>query len=128
MDFGSRERLLATGYANPVAASVRRGRSRRPRGRATESEALTRWRAEPSAAELPELRDPALLKLLFGGDPATFAAAQRDAQPRSSPPCEAQAAHDSGAEPRGSWLAPCAGIAHEREWVRFWEELAGEST
>ncbi len=72
--------------------------------------------------------DPALLKLLFGGDRATFAAAQRDAHAEKLAACEAQAAHDSGAEPRGSRLAPCAGIAHEREWVRFWEELAGEST
>ncbi len=92
------------------------------------SEGLTRWRAEPSAAELPELRDPALLKLFFGGDPATFAAAQRDAHAEKLAAYEAQAVHDSGAEPRGPWLALRAGIAHEREWVRFWEELAGEST
>ena len=33
-------------------------------------------------------------------------------------------AGDPGAGPRGPWLALEAGIHHEREWVRFWEELA----
>ena len=37
--------------------------------------ALEAWRAEPEAG-LAELRDPALLKVFFGADPARMAAAQ----------------------------------------------------
>ena len=41
---------------------------------------------------------------------------------------EERLARDSGAPPRGPWLALEAGIGHEREWVRFWGELAAQTS
>ena len=37
---------------------------------------------------------------------------------------EAMSAADPGSGPRGPWLTLDSGIAHEREWVRFWQSLA----
>lgn len=85
--------------------------------------ALEEWRATPSAG-LPELRDVSLLKLFMGADPRVLAAAQRDAHRAKLAAYEEQRAHDGGDEPRGPWHALEAGIAHEREWVRFWGALA----
>jgi hypothetical protein len=39
---------------------------------------------------------------------------------------EARRALDTAEGPRGPWHALDAGIAHEREWVRFWAQLAGD--
>jgi PadR family transcriptional regulator AphA len=88
--------------------------------------ALAAWRAERSEDPLPELRDPGLLRLFFGADPAALAAARAEAHRAKLEEYERQAARDSGDAPRGPWLALAAGVRHEREWVRFWEELAGE--
>ena len=89
------------------------------RGRA----ALDEWRRAP-ARGLPELRDESLLKLFFDADPRAFAAEQRDAHQVKLEEYVALAARDSGAPPRGPWLALQSGIGHEREWVRFWSQLA----
>lgn len=117
------QRLADAGYL----AERREGRGRRrrlysltDRGR----RALARWREEP-AAELPELRDPALLKLFFGADATEVAAARIDAHRDKLAAYEALKATDDGRGPRGPWLALEAGIRHEREWVRYWRELAG---
>ena len=116
------ERLSNAGYL--VERRERGGRRRRlysltDRGR----EALEAWRAEPTA-KLPELRDPGLLKLFFGADARALAAVRRDAHQAKLDAYEAQRALDTGKEPRGPWRSLEAGIAHEREWVRFWSEIA----
>ncbi len=89
----------------------------------TGSAALARWRDEPPA-ELPELRDPGLLKLFFGADPGVLARvrlAEHRAQLRRYLERRAQ---DTGEGPRGPWLTLDSGIGHERAWVRFWSALA----
>lgn len=85
---------------------------------------LSRWREEPPE-ELPELRDPGLLKLFFGADPRRLAEARREAHRRKLDEYTARRKLDRGGEPRGVWLALNAGVGHEREWVRFWSEIAG---
>ena len=84
---------------------------------------LSRWRDEPPQ-ELPELRDPGLLKLFFGADRRALAEVRRDAHSRKLAEYEARRGLDRGEEPRGIWLTLDAGIAHEREWVRFWSSVA----
>lgn len=86
--------------------------------------ALDGWRSEATAA-LPELRDLALLKVFFGADPAKIAAAQLEAHRQKLAHYEALKASDEGGGPRGPWLALEAGIGHEREWIDYWERLAG---
>lgn len=118
------ERLRHAGYL--VERRESGGRRRRiysltERGR----EALAAWRAEPTA-ELPELRDPGLLKLFFGADQRALAAVRREAHRAKLAAYEERRQLDTGEEPRGPWRALEAGIAHEREWVRFWTELADE--
>ncbi len=81
-------------------------------------EALAQWLAEPTE-ELEELRDPATLKLFFGGDPARLAATQLDAHRRKLRSYE-QLHAEATEWPRGWRLALEAGIGHERESVRFW--------
>lgn len=118
------QRLARTGYLTERREED--GRRRRlysvtERGR----EALADWRSEPTS-ELPELRDPGLLKLFFGADCETLAAVRRDAHRAKLTAYEERRSLDTGDGPRGPWRALDAGIAHEREWVRFWGELAGE--
>lgn len=86
-------------------------------------EALAGWRDAPTD-ELPELRDLSLLKLFFGGAPSRLATSQLDAHQRKLRAYEALAASDAGDGPRGAWATLTAGIGHEREWVRFWSDLA----
>jgi len=88
-------------------------------------EALDAWRHEPTE-ELSELRDPGLLKLFFGGDVRALAAVQRDTHRAKLASYEERRALDAGDEPRGPWHALAAGVEHERVWVRFWTELAGD--
>ncbi len=118
------ERLRAAGHVGE--RRERGGRRRRlysltERGR----NALAAWR-DDGTEELPELRDPGLLKLFFGADPATLAPVRRDAHRAKLAEYEARRALDTGDEPRGPWRTLDAGIRHEREWVRFWTELADE--
>jgi Virulence activator alpha C-term len=58
------------------------------------------------------MRDLSLLKLHLGADPATLAPAQLEAHKRKLAAYERRRAQDP-------WLTLDAGIAHEREWVRF---------
>jgi DNA-binding PadR family transcriptional regulator len=85
--------------------------------------ALAEWRAEPTS-DPAELRDPALLKLFFGADPARMAAAQLPLHRERLARYEDISALDDGSGPRGPFLALEAGIRHEHEWIAFWEELA----
>ena len=116
------ERLARAGYLRERRETW--GRRRRlysltERGR----EALAAWRAEPTE-DLPELRDPGLLKLFFGGEERALAAVRRDAHRAKLAEYEARRELDTGEGPRGPWRTLDAGIAHEREWVRFWTTLA----
>jgi DNA-binding PadR family transcriptional regulator len=115
-------RLAAAGY---VDEEREEGGRRRRRYRITEkgSRALRAWAAEPTG-EAPELRDPGLLKLFFGADPKPLAAARLEAHRAKLAEYEALRGDDTGAGPRGPWLALESGIGHEREWIRFWAELA----
>jgi PadR family transcriptional regulator AphA len=117
------KRLASAGY---LAEEREEGGRRRHlysltrRGRA----ALEEWRAQ-ATDELPELRDLALLKVFFGADPGVVAPGQLAAHRRKL--AEYQALRESlGAdrELEGPVRALEAGIAHEREWVRYWERLA----
>ena len=117
-------RLEEAGYLGCRLERTAGGRERRayrlqPRG----AQELERWRSEPPAA-LPELRDPGLLKLHLGADPIPLARARRAAHQRKLDEYEARKKLDPGDGLRGAWLTLDAGIAHEREWVRFWSEIA----
>ena len=85
--------------------------------------ALRAWREDTAVDRLPELRDPGLLKLFFGADPGRLAAARLAAHRRQLAAYEERSRSADDA-PEGPRLTLQAGIAHEREWVRFWEELA----
>jgi DNA-binding PadR family transcriptional regulator len=117
------ERLARAGYVSEERE--RDGRRRRlyeitDRGRA----ALDDWRGEATTS-LGELREPALLKLFFGADPATLARAQLPAHRDKL--AEYEAIRDGMPEfvPDGPRLALECGIAHERQSIEFWQELAG---
>jgi PadR family transcriptional regulator AphA len=117
------ERLAKAGY---VTEQRERGGRRRKlysltnRGRA----ALDAWRDDP-VSERAELREPALLKLFFRADPRRLAAAQLPAHREKL--AEYEAIRDGMPEevPDGPRQALAMGIRHEREFVRFWEELGG---
>ena len=118
------ESLAKDGLLDPTTESTPGGRERivyrlTPMG----SRRLAQWRAQEEN-ELAELRDPGLLKLYFGADPAALAPAQAAAHRRQLQAYEQRKHEDDGAEPRGPWLTLEAGIAHERVWVRYWEGLA----
>jgi DNA-binding PadR family transcriptional regulator len=118
------ERLARRGYLTERREEG--GRRRRPFSLTEQGRrALARWRAAPVGDPLPELRDPGLLRLFFGADPASLARARAEAHRAKLLEYEEQQAHDTGEGPRGPWLALEAGVRHEREWVRFWDELAG---
>jgi DNA-binding PadR family transcriptional regulator len=87
--------------------------------------ALDEWRTETTSA-LAELREPALLKLFFGADPAGLAAAQLPANRARL--AEYERIRDSMSEdiPPGPRQALELGIRVERETIAFWEELAGD--
>jgi PadR family transcriptional regulator, regulatory protein AphA len=96
-------------------------------------QALDAWRSEPVGGGR-ELREPGLLKLFFGADPAKLAADQlqtHEARLRSYEEMHAAgaAAYAANADvPRGALLALEAGLGHEREYVRFWKALVDEQT
>lgn len=118
------ERLTGAGYLGErrePAGRRRRLYSLTERGR----EALAAWRNEPTE-DLPELRDPGLLKLFFGADAHSLAVVRLNAHRAKLAEYQARRQLDTGEGPRGPWRTLEAGIAHEREWVRFWTQLAGE--
>lgn len=86
--------------------------------------ALQAWRSTPSS-DTYELRDTATLKLFMGADPATLAEAQVAAHAALLAEYEALHAELSQTDtPEGWRLALELGIGHEREFVRFWSQLA----
>lgn len=88
--------------------------------------ALDEWRGQPTEA-LEEVRDEGLLKLFFGADAAQLAAVQLRAHRRQLVAYERLHADAAGEMPRGMRLALQAGIGHEREFIRFWSELADDA-
>jgi PadR family transcriptional regulator, regulatory protein AphA len=81
---------------------------------------LRAWRADPDT-DLYELRDPGLLKLFCGADPATLAEAQLEQHERRLRAY--QEILDQAEIADGVRLSLEAGIGHEREYVRFWSRL-----
>ena len=85
--------------------------------------ALADWLRTP-AADASELRDLGLLQLFLGAEPAPLAAAQHARHAAKLAEYEELHAAAAGWLPEGQRLALEAGIAHAREWVRFWGALA----
>ena len=113
------ERLAKAGYLSEKRE--RSGRRRRLYKLTKQGEkALREWVMTPTA-EPTRLRDPGLLKLFFGADPAALGAVQLETHQRVL--AEYEALGPLGAE--GPDLVLEAGIGHEREYVRFWKRLAG---
>ena len=83
-------------------------------------QALDRWRDDP-ATDLYELRDPGLLKLFCGADPARLAEAQLEQHENRLELYESLYEH--GTMTDGMRLALEGGIGHEREYLSFWERL-----
>jgi DNA-binding PadR family transcriptional regulator len=83
-------------------------------------QALERWRGDPHA-DLYELRDPGLLKLFFGANPAALAKTQLERHRARLSEYEEMAG--DGDLPNGMRLLLESGIGHEREYVRFWSRL-----
>ena len=81
--------------------------------------ALDGWLSSPET-EFTELRDRGLLKLFLGAEPDALAPAQLALHEAKLAEYEACLELPMT---RGQRLALDAGIAHEREWVRFWGEL-----
>jgi DNA-binding PadR family transcriptional regulator len=114
------DRLLEDGYLSEKREKT--GRRRRSFSVTREgSKALDSWRAEPARAPI-ELRDLSLLKLFFGADPEALAGEQL-------------ASHEAkledylmikkvGVPNEGVGRALEAGIAHEREFVKFWRKMS----
>jgi PadR family transcriptional regulator, regulatory protein AphA len=84
--------------------------------------ALEQWTAGGSE-EGWELRDPGLLKLFFGADPAALAREQLEIHQRQLASYE-QMLDGAESAPPGPRLSLEAGIGHEREYVRFWSKVA----
>jgi PadR family transcriptional regulator AphA len=86
--------------------------------------ALEEWLHEP-ATTLPELRDPALLQVFFGADPALVAPSRAEAHRRQLAEYETLRAA-MGDEPSlaGPALTLDLGIAVARQSVKYWERLA----
>ena len=115
------ERLAKAGL---LAEEREEGGRRRRTYRLTDAgrEALRDWLATP-ATELGELRSPGLLQLFFGAEQGPLAAAQVESHAQKL--AEYEELHAAAGEwlPEGQRLALEAGIAHEREWLRFWRAL-----
>jgi PadR family transcriptional regulator, regulatory protein AphA len=82
--------------------------------------ALRAWRADPNT-DLYELRDPGLLKLFCGADPASLAEVQVERHERRLH--SYQELLDQTDMSDGMRLSVESGIGHEREYVRFWSRL-----
>ncbi len=115
------ERLAAAGY---VTERREDGGRRRKHYKITAKgrRALAEWLEEPTD-ELPELRDRALLKIFFGADPGPLATHQLAAHRAKLE--EYERILELGGEhmPTGPRTTLEAGIANEREWLRFWSRL-----
>jgi PadR family transcriptional regulator, regulatory protein AphA len=115
------ERLAAAGLLTEKREEGGRRRKRYALTKAGRA-ALKAWLASPTG-EMTELRDPGLLQLFFGADPGRLAEAQLETHRVKLEEYEGIHANLPD-DPSGVRLALEAGIAHEREWLRFWRRLA----
>ena len=119
------ERLAKAGYLTErrePAGRRRKHYSLTEMGR----EALEEWLQTPTD-ELYELRDPGLLKLSFGSEPAELARTQLAAHEQRLGEFQAMARMLEMADaPQGQQLVAAAGIGHEREYIRFWKRVLAE--
>jgi PadR family transcriptional regulator AphA len=123
--YSETERLAGAGYLKERRETTGRRRKRYSLTRKGH-EALERWRAQPTG-ELAELRIPGILQLFFATDPAELAPVQLESYRRELAQLEAIQERDTGAGPRGPWLALEAGIRITREAVSFWEDVLAHS-
>ena len=85
--------------------------------------ALGAWLDVP-AYDFGEVRDPGLLKIFLGSDPAMIAAGRAPAHEARLREWEALKENMRGFDvPEGMSLALEAGLAHERAFVKFWSSL-----
>ena len=97
------------------------GRRRRTyRLTAAGRKALRAWRDDPNT-DLYELRDPGLLKLFCGADPAALAEAQLARHEQRLDSYQELLVQSDMTD--GMRLSLEAGIGHEREYIRFWSRL-----
>jgi PadR family transcriptional regulator, regulatory protein AphA len=115
------ERLAAAGLLTEKREEGGRRRKRYALTKAGRA-ALKAWLTSPTG-EMTELRDPGLLQLFFGADPGRLAEAQLETHRVKLEEYEGIHANLPD-DPSGVRLALEAGIAHEREWLRFWRRLA----
>ncbi|HEY2333852.1 MAG TPA: helix-turn-helix transcriptional regulator [Solirubrobacterales bacterium] len=115
------ERLAAAGLLSERRED---GGRRRRRFRLTKAgrEALREWRRTPTS-EFTELRDPGLLRLLFGAEPEPLAEVQLVAHQERLAEYEGYAEQLNVDTPMAVRRALNAGIGHEREYVRFWRSV-----
>jgi PadR family transcriptional regulator AphA len=113
------ERLAQAGFLTEKREETGR-RRKRYRLTARGRRALEDWLRSP-VQEVTELRDLALLKLFFGAEPDVLAPTQLEAHRRKLTEYEGFAEQEM---PRGVRLALESGLGHEREWVRFWEQIS----
>ena len=116
------ERLAAGGLLSERREEGGR-RRRRYRLTAAGRVALDAWLGEP-ARETGELRDPGLLKVFLGADPARVAPGRLEHHRRTLVEYEAHLAAAGPGPVSGPLLTLQAGIAHERVWIEFWSSLA----
>jgi PadR family transcriptional regulator, regulatory protein AphA len=117
-------RLAAAGY---VTEKREAGGRRRKHYALTERgrQALEQWTTAPSERSW-ELRDPGILKLFFGADPASLAKDQLATHSERLAEYERASEAELLETLPGPRLALEAGIGHEREYVRFWSKLANK--
>jgi len=115
------ERLAAAGYLSERREQGGR-RRRHYKITAKGRRAMRDWVAEPTA-ELSELRDLALLKVFFGADPELLAAQQAPAHRDKLAEYEEIMEQAGGTLPESARLSLEAGIAAERQWLRFWSRF-----
>lgn len=119
------ERLTEAGYLTETREDG--GRRRKlyritPAGRG----AFRGWLSAELASELPELRDISLLKIFFGADPRPIAIGQLRAHREKLREYTEIEQALTGTAPAGPMTTLLAGIGHEREWIRYWADLAAE--
>ena len=115
------DRLAKAGY---LSITRERGGRRRKHYTLTNRglDALEGWVQSPTEGSI-ELRDPGILKLFFGADPATLAAEQLEHHRRQLKEYESLRETADELTLEGPRLALEAGIGHEKEYVRFWSKL-----
>lgn len=84
--------------------------------------ALDAWRATPATTP-SEYRDEAILKLFFGADPSAIAHTEVERHEKLLAQYSALAPVAEGVS-EGARLALECGLGHEREYLRFWRDIA----